>query len=59
MKNEKTARGGARKGAGRKKLSAEPLKPVMVRLPLSTWEQVLAKGGAAWAREVLIREAKK
>lgn len=51
-------RGGARPGAGRKKLYAEPLKPFMVRLPLSVFEIVRKKGGATWARTVLIREAK-
>lgn len=55
----KNKRGGARNGAGRKRLYSEPLKPIMVRLPVSVWEQVLEKGGASWAREILIRESKK
>lgn len=59
MVKAKKARGGARPGSGRKKLFPEPLKPIMVRLPVSVWEQVLEKGGASWAREILIRESKK
>lgn len=59
MTEKKDPRGGPRENAGRKKQFDEPLKAVSVRLPFSEWEKVMKKGGAAWARDVLIKAANK
>lgn len=54
----KTKRGGARPGSGRKKLYAEPLIVYQVKLPASIRERVMKKG-PGWVRELIIRELNK
>ena len=55
MKKEKSTRGGARKGSGRKKLYSEPLVTLAIRLPASVFEKVKKQGGSPWARQILIQ----
>lgn len=55
MKNEKSKRGGARPGSGRKSLYSEPLVTLAIRLPASTFAQVKEHGGSPWARQILIK----
>lgn len=55
MKKEKSTRGGARKGSGRKKLYSEPLVTLGVKLPASVFAQIKELGGSTWARRILIQ----
>lgn len=55
MNNKKSPRGGARKGAGRKKLYSEPLVSLNIKLPASVRSEVMKQGGSTWARQILIQ----
>ena len=55
MKKEKSTRGGARKGSGRKKLYSEPLVAFNIKLPASVRSEVMKRGGSMWARKILIQ----
>ena len=55
MKKEKSTRGGARKGSGRKKLYSEPLVSLNIKLPASIRSEIIKLGGSTWARKILIQ----
>ena len=54
-KKEKSTRGGARQGSGRKKLYSEPLVAFNIKLPASVRSEVMKQGGSTWARQILIQ----
>ncbi|GBR74038.1 hypothetical protein NO1_1275 [Candidatus Termititenax aidoneus] len=49
----KKTHGGARAGAGRKRITSEPQKQRQIRLDDDSWEKFKAFGGAQWLREML------
>jgi uncharacterized protein (DUF4415 family) len=46
-------KGGARAGAGRKRITGELQKQRQIRLDDDLWEKFKALGGAQWLRELL------
>lgn len=52
MKTEKTSRGGARPGSGRKPLvEGEALAPVTIKMSATQREKLARLGGAPWVRQ--------